>query len=222
VTVDILPVPRGFSFELTVRSHGWFDLPPFRFDRATRTLDLPLARDGGRPPVTASVRAEAPATSVTSGKRALRVEWHGETAGDVDAARDALRSVLRLGEDLAPFHRHVARDPARRWIATRGAGRLLRTPTVFEDLVKLVLTTNCSWALTRKMTAALVERCGEPAPLGLKTFPDARRLARRDAAFFRDAVRAGYRSPFLAGLARRVASGAIDPESWRDPSRPTE
>jgi N-glycosylase/DNA lyase len=166
---------------------------------------------GGKP-VAAAVRAE--------GKRSLRVEWHG--GGDLAAARRVLLSVLRADEDLRPLHRLAAADPSRRWIAAHRAGRLLRAPTAFEDLVKLVLTTNCSWAFTKKMAGALVDAAGEPAPLGLKTFPAPAALAGRGARFFRDRVRAGYRAPFLADLVRRVNSGAIDPESWRTSALSTE
>jgi len=28
-----LDLPRGFSFDAVVRSHGWYDLPPFSYDR---------------------------------------------------------------------------------------------------------------------------------------------------------------------------------------------
>lgn len=210
MNAEILPTGRGFSFELTVRSHGWFDLEPFRFDRASRTLEMPIAPTGS-PPLLASVRAEGPS--------AIRVEWRGD--GDVASARRVLLSTLRAEEDLRPLHRLVARDDARRWIAARGAGRLLRAPSAFEDLVKLVLTTNCSWAFTKKMVAALVELRGEPAPLGRKTFPSPERLRRCDEKFFRDRVRAGYRSPYLAALVRRVLAGEIDPEAWRTSPLPT-
>ena len=50
-----------------------------------------------------------------------------------------------------------------RWAAA-GAGRLLASPTVFEDVVKTICTTNCVWAATVRMTAALVERGGGAFP----------------------------------------------------------
>lgn len=210
--VEILPTPRGFSFDLTVRSHGWFDLEPFRFDRERRVLELPIVPEGeGAPPLVARVGAE--------GRSAIRVEWHGD--GDVVSARRALLSVLRADEDLRPLYRLVAGDAERKWIAARRAGRLLRAPTAFEDLVKLVLTTNCSWAFTKKMVAALVDLRGRPAPLGRKAFPSPERLRRCDEAFFRERIRAGYRAPYLAALVKRVLAGEIDPESWRRSPLPT-
>ncbi len=211
MAVELIPFPRRFDFDLTVRSHGWFDLEPFRLDRSARTLDVALARPG-LSPVTATIGCAE--------RGRLRVEWTG--GGDLAPPRAALRRIFRLDEDLRPFHRLVASDPDRRWIANRGAGRLLRAPTAFEDLVKLVLTTNCSWALTRRMVANLVALRGEPAPKGLRTFPGPDRLAGDGAAFFRDRVKAGYRAPFLAEIVRRVNDGRLDPESWRASTEPSD
>src|SRR5437762_7440625 len=122
--------------------------------------------------------------------------------------------MLRLDDDLQPFYLAMSADPEFMWITSEGAGRLLRSPTVFEDLVKMICTTNCSWALTDKIVTALVNKLGRAATDGRKTFPDARAMAEKPASFFRDQIRAGYRAPYLAELAQRVASGALDVEAW--------
>ncbi len=41
---------------------------------------------------------------------------------------------------------------------------MLRSPSVFEDVVKTICTTNTAWSGTRKMTAALVDNLGVEAP----------------------------------------------------------
>jgi 3-methyladenine DNA glycosylase/8-oxoguanine DNA glycosylase len=56
------------------------------------------------------------------------------------AARDletSVRRILNLDEDLSEFYRLVADDPDLSWAVT-GAGRMLRTPTVFEAVVKTI------------------------------------------------------------------------------------
>jgi N-glycosylase/DNA lyase len=140
-------------------------------------------------------------------------------------AREAMRRCLSLDEDLGPFRRRAAevealraagngRDlPDLRWALARGAGRLLRSPTVFEDAVKTLCTTNCSWSLTRAMVANLCDALGEPAPGGLRTFPTPEAMAARPARFYRERIRAGYRAPYLAELARAVARGRLDLEA---------
>jgi N-glycosylase/DNA lyase len=124
------------------------------------------------------------------------------------------RRILGLDLDLGEFHRRVSADPEFRWIAKEGLGRLLRAPTVFEDLVKLVLTTNCSWSLTKSMVRNLVDEIGEPSPDGTKAFPTPERMARMSEREWRECIRAGYRSPYLVRLCRTVADGKVDPESW--------
>ena len=215
-----LPLPESFNFVRTVQSHGWFDLPPFSWDakrsRLTRTLLLP-----GAGPAVAEIQfvAKDPGRSIAATITALRPIERTDTAS---AAR-AIAHMFRLNEDLESFYRRadeVAR-PDLKWAAGRGAGRLLRSPDAFEDLVKMICTTNCTWALTRVMVSALVERGGAEGPGGARLFPGAEAMAGRPERFYRDVVRAGYRGAFLRSLARRVARGELDPAAWNDVSRPT-
>ena len=70
--------------------------------------------------------------------------------------------MLRLDEDMSAFYAVAAADPELEWVAA-GAGRMLRSPTVFEDLVKTICTTNCAWSGTVRMVSALVEHLGAPS-----------------------------------------------------------
>ena len=223
-------VPEPFDLALTVRSHGWYDLPPWRWDAARCVLGRPLRLVGGR-----TVHAEV-APAEPSGL-AFRAVASGRLApAEAREARTAMETCLALDEDLGPFRalaselerrraagRGRGRDlPDLRWALARGAGRLLRSPTVFEDAVKTLCTTNCSWALTRLMVARLCELLGEPAPLGARTFPTAAAMAARPERFYREEIRAGYRAPFLLALARGVADGTLDLEGLRASPLPTD
>lgn len=222
-----MQVPQPFDLELVVRSHGWYDLPPWSWDPARRVLSRPLLLEGGR-----VARAEVAERAEAGGGLAIRLAVEGRLDSRLAAgARRQLRAALGLDEDLAPLWRLI-RDlepererrglPDLRWAAARGAGRLLRSPTVFEDLVKMLCTTNCSWALTRAMARNLVDRLGAPAPLGGRAFPTPEAMAARPERFYREAIRAGYRAPWMRRIARDVARGRLDVEGWRDPSLPTE
>ena len=125
-----------------------------------------------------------------------------------------VRHMFRLDDDMNSFYETVSDESDFSWIAAEGAGRLLRSPTVFEDLVKMMCTTNCSWALTEKMVAGLVNELGRETDDGRKSFPTAAVMAKKNEKFYRDKIRAGYRGPYLAELARRVASGELEVESW--------
>ena len=199
-----LKAPRDFSFRRTVNSHGWCDLAPFAAAADATWVATVVAVPGG------------------GARRIVLRNDDGvvlESPGAADAAtRRALiaagRRILSLDVDVSGFHDAVRLDPRYRWIADTRSGRLLRAPTAWEDVVKLVLTTNCSWAFTKKMTTVLVERYGEESPDGARSFPTAARLAKVRDREFRNIVRAGYRSPYLEALSRVVSTGDADPEAW--------
>jgi N-glycosylase/DNA lyase len=211
--------PRHFDLDRVVRSHGWYDLAPWRWDAGRRVLRRPLLLSSGRV-------VDVEAAEAAAGSLVLRVTGRGRV-GSADAAevRAVVRTCLALDEDLEPFRERAlaveGSDGARpvQQALDRGLGRLLRSPTVFEDAVKTLCTTNCSWALTRAMTSRLVEELGEEGPTG-RAFPDAAAMARRTERFYREKIRAGYRAPFLRTLARDAASGRLDLERWRDPAIP--
>ena len=129
-----------------------------------------------------------------------------------------MRAILNLDEDLSGFYALVEEDPDLAW-AVRGAGRMLRTPTVFEAVVKTVCTTNCTWSATIRMVTALVEHLGEPAASGgARAFPTPEAMAAVGDDFYRESVRAGYRGAYLRSLAAGVADGSIELEELGHPS----
>lgn len=107
----------------------------------------------------------------------------------------------------------------------QGAGRMVRSPTVFEDVVKTICTTNTSWGGTTRMVNALVEYLGEPAPGALasgphgRAFPTAQAMAGAPAHFYKKVVGAGYRSGYLKQLATDLTKGRVDLERLATVSR---
>jgi N-glycosylase/DNA lyase len=200
-----IATPREFSFKRTVISHGWCELLPFKIDREnwrlTRTIDLKEAR-----PVTVTISATKRALRINS-PRQLSQAAVKKVAGDV-------RHMLRLDDNMDEFYSLLAEDNDFKWIPAQGAGRMLRSPTVFEDLVKMICTTNCSWALTEKMVTGLVENLGRESSGGLRTFPTPEAMALMPLKFYVNEVRAGYRSEYLKELADRVAAGELNVEGW--------
>ena len=200
-----IPTPPTFNFQRTVISHGWYGLLPFEFDRKKWKLTRVLER-GSKTPVT---------VSLTGTKRSVRINTGAAlTPKDAEKILTDIRHILRLDDNLEQFYSTTKGDTDFGWIAAQGAGRLLRSPTVFEDLVKMICTTNCSWALTEKMVTGLVDKLGREAKDGRKTFPSADEMAKMPLSFFVTEVRAGYRAEYLKELANRVASGELNVESW--------
>src|SRR5947209_5439741 len=207
-----ITTPRSFNFKRTMISHGWCELLPFRFDRDTWTLSrvLDMSRSA---PVTAKI---------TGNKRGLRIDISGQLSRTrAEQVVNDVRHMFRLDDDMRGFYRAVAVDDDFEWIPTQGAGRLLRSPTVFEDLVKMICTTNCSWALTEKMVTGLVESLGRESNDGSHTFPTPEAMALMPVKFYVNEVRSGYRASYLKELADRVASGELDVEGWRKSPLPT-
>ena len=200
-----IPTPREFSFNRTVISHGWCELPPFQIDREnwvlTRTLDLKATK-----PATIIIRANKRSVVVNTPARLSQAATK-QVVNDV-------RHMLRLDDDMGEFYTLLADDADFNWIPTQGAGRLLRSPTVFEDLVKMICTTNCSWALTHKMVNGLVDNLGRESSNGQRTFPTPEAMALMPVKFYVNEVRAGYRAAYLKELADRVASGELNVEGW--------
>ncbi|TML04568.1 MAG: hypothetical protein E6G36_05660 [Actinobacteria bacterium] len=113
------------DFARTIASHGVAELPPNRLDLEARVLEttLPIPR-GAR-----TVR-------LTERRDKLRID---AVADSVDTpARDALTTTVshmfRFDENLFDFYKLVKDDGQLSWCAV-GAGRMLRAPTVFEDVV---------------------------------------------------------------------------------------
>lgn len=205
--------PGGEPVDLwrTMNSHGFAELAPTRLDEEARTLELTLRMRRGKP---RRVR-------IREGRAArAAVEILGPPASalvqeDVIAG---VRHVLRLDHDLSGFYAKAEHDPDLAWAST-GAGRMLQGPSVFEDVVKTVCTTNCTWSATVRMVEALVEHLGDAVigggggePLS-NAFPTPERMAGTPEAFYRDVARAGYRGAYLRSLARSVADGELDLEA---------
>jgi N-glycosylase/DNA lyase len=190
VVVGRLPLqpPHPYALDAVARGHGGVGLAPSAYDgmRLHRVLRLP---DGPLPVV---VHPD------------LEVTWSRPTAHAAEVRRQ-LTGVLALEDDLDELWDACDRVPGLARARAAGAGRVLRAPTAFEDLVGTLAATNASYAATRRMVAALVTGA----------FPTADEVARLGE----DGLRArgwGYRAPALLHLATAVADGALDVERWRD------
>jgi len=192
----------------TIVSHGVASLPPAQVDEGARTMAITLPVDNGARTVRISEGGAGRAKLELLGRAGPR---------QVERLTEAVRHVLRLGEDLSAFYELAATDPELAWVAT-GAGRMVRSATVFEEVVKTVCTTNCTWSATERMVGALVTHLGVAAPTAPaegpagRAFPSPEAMAEAPEAWYREVARAGYRGAYLRTLAGDVASGELDLE----------
>lgn len=208
-TIRISTAP-DFSFWRTAFSHGWCALEPFVLDRPQRRLKRVLRSAQG--PLLVEMTSESP--------RVLQLIVRSRnplSKQDVADTKKQVGTMLRLEESLEPFYATLARVAPNGefdWIRRERAGRLLRGPDPFEDVVKMICTTNCAWSATERMVANLVNKLGTRFDEDHADFPTAEQLAAANEEFLLREIRTGYRSRYLLELAERVASGKLDFSRW--------
>lgn len=218
-----IDIPDNFSFRSTIYSHGWCELAPFDID--VENWRLSYVFSDKKKPISATIFEEA---------GLLQIDLDRKPSNEQKIINDA-RHLLRLDDDIDGFYDSVAGHERLDWVVKKRAGRMLRSPTVFEDLVKTICTTNCSWALTKIMVGNLVEKLGvsePPASAGGKSarkrrrtlknaFPTPEAMAGVSENFYRNEIKAGYRAPYFVELAEVVVAGKLDLQSWLTTDLPT-
>ncbi len=206
MTLRLAPPPH-FNLQSVIHSHGWWRLPPFSLNEESGALSrVDALRDG------ALVRYTV---YEDDGALLLRLEDALNAAQQTELVAIVAR-ILGWELDLAPFYEYLADFPDYAWVAPRALGRKLKCPTVWEDAVKTLLTTNTTWAMTIQMVtrvAALGVREGEGEDERI-AFPTPQQLAELGEAALAAAVRAGYRNSYLYELATRITSGELELEAW--------
>ncbi len=196
------------AFDRIAGSHGLAGVTPWR-RTAAGGLSVVVRLDG-RPqlvsitcPEPTRPGAEAIASSASASPDAT---WVGSVA----------RRLLGLERDLTPFIERASGDSDLSWVTAAGSGAMARGQEVFEDVMRTVLTTNCSWSATVKMCDRLTELHGEAAAGqvagGARAFPTAEAIASLAPEELKEGVRVGYRAERMIELARMVAEGEVDLE----------
>lgn len=202
-TLAIAP-PADYRLARDVCSYGYFLLAPNRWHVGDRTFERVLELAEGP----AAARVDQPRDVPGA---PLRAKFDRRlTRAEQAQARAQLARMLRLdepAEHIRSFHRA---DP--RWRRS-GRGRLFRSPTLFEDVIKTVTSCNVAWPSTVRMNERLCAVTGRLSPSGLRAFPTPARLARTRPGTLRARCRVGYRDARIIELSRRFARGEFD-EPW--------
>lgn len=206
-----LRVPADFDLARDCCSYGYFLLRPNHWNVREQSLERDFEID--RVPFRVVVKQAGVGAP-------LRVTSSRTLAASSRAfVERSLVRMLRLDESaehIAEFHRV---DP--RWKAA-GRGRLFRSPSMFEDVVKTVTSCNVTWPGTVQMNRRLCEVLGAVDASGITPFPSDRRLAAARPQTLRARCRTGYRDARLIELARLFRSGEIKPAWFENPSTPDD
>ncbi|XP_062006083.1 uncharacterized protein LOC133723285 [Rosa rugosa] len=181
-------------------------------------------------------------------KNSLIVRLHKVSPSDISkkdevAILEQVRRMLRIShkdeENVKEYHTKLfqLKDKDNDDHYKVGSGRMFRSPSLFEDLVKCLLLCNCKWSNSLKMAQALCELQFEPSSNAsmrsngqkrqreelkidrsdsdgkekLGNFPSSRELARLDGKTLKKLTNniLGYRAKYILSLAKGVESGKI-------------
>jgi hypothetical protein len=193
-----IPKPSFFSLENLVLSHGWVNLYPYGWlnNKLRGTFDL---------------KNRAFDYDVTETDKSLLVNITGNLEGI------SSNQIIKMFEHSFSFDfpsenfisvcNDLGRDDLAK-MAIDGWGRLLKGLTPWEDAVKTLFTTNCTWSNTQKMSLNLCKHLGKKTQIGRFTFPSPKVVYDNQVKVKK--LKLGYRSDYLILLSERVCSGEID------------
>jgi 3-methyladenine DNA glycosylase/8-oxoguanine DNA glycosylase len=209
-----LPAQQPFSLNTVIHSHGWVQLAPFTLEEANGEVSYLARLRGGR---VAEIRLQEDRGGVKAVVQPALDEAHREQVAEM------VTWMLGLDQEFEDFYALTRDEPGLSQCADQAQGRILRCPTLFEDAVKTILTTNTSWAGTIRMVKSLVSQFGLPLNGSDQrhAFPTPAEIATSDVDTLRAETRLGYRAPYILELSRAVDSGALDLEALQRSDLPT-
>lgn len=218
-----LPARKPFNFLSVVNSHGWRQLEPFSYDESDNTIFYVIRLSNGH----------VVELKIRDGGDGVLVETEKLEKAERKEVTEKVAWIFGLDMDFTRFYAASRGEPKLALAKKRALGRVLRSATLFEDVIKTILTTNTLWVATRNMTMKLVNEFGT----GLngvgsaeshtvetsfrKAFPTPEAIAASTPDFLREKIRVGYRAPAIHQLAVRVASGSFDLEALKTSDLPT-
>ena len=180
---------------MTSHAHGWKYLAPFSWKDDAHTLRFAVMVDEC-PIDIECCQSKSDIQALISSHTALAAE-------QLDEIRVMIRRTLCLDIDtLRLLEKAEKVGPEFAKLIINGAGRMLRSPTLWEDAAKTLFTTNCTWALTRKMCDAFCSEKFSPAtPCGTYPFPLPKTIVEYSPEKLKRIVPVGYRAGYVTALA---------------------
>lgn len=149
---------------------------------------------------------------ITGSETALIVEVDEPLSpAEEEAILVRIRRMFQLDIDIAEFMRFADRHPHLSHIREKRQGRMLRSPSLFEDVVKVICTTNTTWTQTKAMVSRIVTEFGVEG-----AFPTPAEIAAVPFDDFAARAKLGYRNASVHSLAGDIAEGRTDIEGWQD------
>lgn len=220
-----LETPLRYDFVKSVTDHGWYMLSPFSWNDKSSTLNRIERLDNGKIvflQISYDLSSGVQNTRGETKRGKLIVDIQSSDRLDntsINEIKTKVRYILRLNDDLKEFYDLCQNNGALSSVIKEGRGRLLRSSTLFEDVVKVICTTNTTWNQTKSMVQRIVDKLGESFPLhpALHAFPTPEQVARVDLDYFQKHVRLGYRNEYVLRFARDIVSGNLKLDRYDNP-----
>lgn len=185
---------------MTCHAHGWKNLFPFTWDEKNNNLLYSMiANDDSIDIIVEQEKDKVIATIISHSILDSSTRRY---------VRSSIARTIDILTDTSPLLRIAAAvDMNLAELVKSGAGRLLRSPTLWEDAAKTLFTTNCSWSLTRKMVEMSCQKLSSCAtPRGRYPFPLPESVVQRTEYEIRRLLPVGYRATYLRQLAKAFSS----------------
>ena len=210
-----LSTPKCFSFKSTLYSHGWSDLRPFELTEKPLSIGY-VCKTSAKSINLLHI------SEVKDQKLEIAVDSKLNDKGK-NHILEVVNRLLRIDEDFDEFYKIAGKTKQFSWVVKYSAGRLLRSGSLWEDMVKMLCTTNCTWRLTQIMTENLVTKLGAKKKIKesgktVNAFPEPEDLANQTEEYLRSEIKMGYRAPYLLELATEIAKGNIVLDEFEDGS----
>ncbi len=150
---------------------------------------------------------------------ALNVEAHDAGPGN-DAAAAMVTRYLRLDDDHEAIWRDLSRDAVLGEIMGRWSGLSVLRQAPWECLASFIISAQCHLPRIKRNMQNLAEACGVSSTAWDQTVyrvPEPDAVARLGEMRLRE-IGLGFRAPFLASAAIRIAEGEIDLDALRSGS----
>ena len=191
---------KRFNFRDTILSHGWVYLKPFDWNDKKSVLILKI-RVGKSKTVEIAIKD-------TIGSLTIKGKTFCDSLSikDKTEVKNIVRHIFRLDEDLSDFYEICKKDPKLSFVNKTNSGRLLRSPTIFEDIIKTICTTNCSWSNTKMMVENI-------CALENGLFPSPETILRAGVKKLQKKCRVGYRAKPIYEFSKAVYKRKLDPNA---------
>ena len=173
---------ENFNFLDTIKSHGWVCLKPFSWNEDTETLSLVTKIENTKCKLSINYLEENLEVAIDT----VSPDNHSHTTEQ--QIKSMIGRIFRLDE-------------------MENRGRILRCPSLFEDILKTVFTTNCTWKNTEMMAENLCSLCDD-------SFPTPREIVDLGIEALKTKVKLGYRAEYVYEFSKKVIEGQFDLDTW--------